>query len=191
MTRVRARMGETSVPILSEAAVYIASSRNGRLTHWTGYIDDRRSMRVVWHAGPPTVYGPQSEWPTVCTAEAFAWDNAAGKRLVAAIRGYLTGERERRRSLSKLEGTRVLPENFFPPKKPVLNNPRPGAAQAAGEKEKAPPPSIALERKQAKLLHQNKNRYQTTPGWGRHLRLGEKGPPKKVKFRQAIFGTAL
>ncbi len=44
-------------------------------------------MRVVWHAGPPTVYGPQSEWPTVCTAEAFAWDNAAGQRLVAAIRG--------------------------------------------------------------------------------------------------------
>jgi hypothetical protein len=73
--------------ILSEAAVYTASSRKGRLTHWTGYIDDRRSMRVVWHAGPPTVYGPQSEWPTVCTAEAFAWDNAAGQRLVAAIRG--------------------------------------------------------------------------------------------------------
>ena len=65
-----------------------------------------------------------------------------------------------------------------------------GRAKAAGEKEKAPPPSIALERKQAKLLHQNKNRYQTTPGWGRHLRLGEKGPPKKVTFRQAIFGTA-
>jgi hypothetical protein len=73
--------------ILSEAAVYAASSSNGRLTHWTGYIDDRRAMRVVWHAGPPTVYGPLSEWPTACTAEAFAWDNAAGQRLVAAIRG--------------------------------------------------------------------------------------------------------
>ena len=83
--RMTAQAAETG--ILSEAAVYTASSRNGRLTHWTGYIDDRRSMRVVWHAGPPTVYGPQSEWPTVCTAEAFAWDNAAGQRLVAAIRG--------------------------------------------------------------------------------------------------------
>ena len=73
--------------ILSEAAVYTASSSNGRLTHWTGYIADRRSMRVGWHAGPDTYYGPRSEWPGICTAEAFAWDNAAGQRLVAAIRG--------------------------------------------------------------------------------------------------------
>jgi hypothetical protein len=73
--------------ILSEAAVYTASSSNGRLTHWTGYIADRRSMRVGWHAGPDTYYGPRSEWPGICTAEAFALDNAAGQRLVAAIRG--------------------------------------------------------------------------------------------------------
>ena len=84
---------------------------------------------------------------------------------------------EKEEGLSKLEETRVLPQKIISPKKPVLNNPRPGATQPVREKGRPPPPSKALERIQAKLLHQNKNRYQTTPGWGRHLRLGENGPP--------------
>ena len=44
-------------------------------------------MRVVWHAGPATCYGQQSEWPAVYTAERFVHDNLAGQRLAAAIMG--------------------------------------------------------------------------------------------------------
>ena len=72
--------------ILPEAVVYTASNSKGRCVHWTGYITDRRSMRVVWNAGPPTVYGPASDEPNINTADRFAWDNLAGQRLVAAIR---------------------------------------------------------------------------------------------------------
>ena len=72
--------------ILAEAVIYNASRPGRSLVHWTGYISDRRAMRVVWNAGPPTVYGSHSEFPNVYTAEAFARDNKAGQRLVAAIR---------------------------------------------------------------------------------------------------------
>ena len=63
--------------ILPEAVVYTASNSNGRCVHWTGYITDRRLMRVVWNAGPPTVYGPASDEPNINTADRFAWDNLA------------------------------------------------------------------------------------------------------------------
>ena len=78
--------------ILPVSVVYNASSTNGRINHWTGYIEDRRAMRVVWHAGPPTCYGSQSEWPTIYTAEAFALDNQAGQRLAAVINGTSSGD---------------------------------------------------------------------------------------------------
>ncbi len=65
--------------ILAEAVIYSASRPGGSLVHWTGYISDRRAMRVVWNAGPPTVYGSHSEFPNIYTAEAFARDNTAGQ----------------------------------------------------------------------------------------------------------------
>ena len=73
--------------ILPEAVIYNTTEKNGRITHWTGRIIDRRSMSVEWHAGPATVYGPQSEWPDIYSAEAFARDNQAGQRLAAVILG--------------------------------------------------------------------------------------------------------
>jgi hypothetical protein len=77
--------------ILAEAVIYNASRQaGGSLVHWTGYISDRRAMRVVWNAGPPTVYGSHSEFPNIYSAEAFARDNNAGQRLVAAIRNSPT-----------------------------------------------------------------------------------------------------
>ena len=81
--------------ILPVSVVYSASTTNGRINNWTGYIEDRRAMRVVWHAGPPTCYGSQSEWPTIYTADAFAWDNQAGQRLAAAINGTSSGDNGR------------------------------------------------------------------------------------------------
>jgi hypothetical protein len=83
-----ARHRMTDTGILPGAVVYNATSSNGRtVNHWTGYIEDRRSMRVVWHAGPETYYGPRSEWPAIYTAERFIHDNIAGQRLAAAITG--------------------------------------------------------------------------------------------------------
>jgi hypothetical protein len=73
--------------IMPEAVIYNTTEKNGRITHWTGRIIDRRSMFVEWHAGPATVYGPQSQWPDIYTAEAFARDNQAGQRLAAVILG--------------------------------------------------------------------------------------------------------
>ncbi len=78
--------------ILPVSVVYSASSTSGRINHWTGLIDDRRAMRVVWHAGPPTCYGTQSDCPTIYTAEAFGWDNQAGQRLAAVINGTSAGD---------------------------------------------------------------------------------------------------
>jgi hypothetical protein len=91
---------------------------------------------------------------------------------------------EKEEGPSKLEETRVLPQKFFSPKKPVLNNPRPGATQPVTEKGRPPHP-LRKHLKESKPNYYTKqksisNNGLTTPGWGRHLRLGEKGPPPKT-----------
>lgn len=59
--------------------------------HWTGYLANRATKEVVWHAGDPTFYGTadgedSANYTDVC----LQMDLAAGKRVVAALRNEST-----------------------------------------------------------------------------------------------------
>ena len=55
--------------------------------HWTGYLTNRSTKEVIWHAGEPTFYGTaDGEDSANYTDECLRMDLAAGQRVVAALR---------------------------------------------------------------------------------------------------------
>ena len=61
------------------------SSEKGPLVHWMGYLANRATKEVIWHAGSPTCYGAvEGPDSAVYTDACLVQDLAAGQRVVAA-----------------------------------------------------------------------------------------------------------
>ena len=76
---------------MPELAVYKVSQKqeHSPRVHWTGYLANRVTKEVIWHAGPSTVYGTAyvGPDPAAYTDDCLKCDLAAGRRVVAALNG--------------------------------------------------------------------------------------------------------